>query len=118
MAPRKSKTTPKVYNAVCQKWEESEAGWGIRPDGYSLHLTEEDRKKYVEEFWKHQRTVLGEAVPHEYTRESGMPYIVVVDKATYKELVAAKAAKKFGISKDGTHPKGQPGQDGWRTTAP
>ena len=37
----------KVY---LQHWEESERGWGIRPDGCSLHLTLEDRKKYIEKY--------------------------------------------------------------------
>ena len=36
---------------IKQLWEESERGWGIRPDGYSLHLNNEDRKQFIKEYW-------------------------------------------------------------------
>lgn len=28
---------------LCQEWEESERSWGVRPDGASLHFTENER---------------------------------------------------------------------------
>ena len=33
---------------VVQKWEESERGWGTRPDGFSLHLTEAYIQAFIE----------------------------------------------------------------------
>lgn len=30
----------KRHGVICQKWEESERGWGTRPNGYSLHLAD------------------------------------------------------------------------------
>jgi hypothetical protein len=30
-----------------QDWEESERGWGVRPDGHTLHLSLQDLKTYV-----------------------------------------------------------------------
>jgi hypothetical protein len=33
----------KKTKVVVQKWEEVEVGWSRKPDGYSIHLTEEDR---------------------------------------------------------------------------
>lgn len=49
---------------IAQKWEESELGFGIRPDGYSLHLTHEDRNAYVEEYW----AAMPEKLPNTYSR--------------------------------------------------
>ena len=45
-------------------WTESEAGWGQRPDGYSLHKSPEDFKKYTDEYWS--RMPKGQT-PHEYS---------------------------------------------------
>ena len=50
--------------AIKQFWEESEAGWGSRPDGYSLHLTEKDRKAYIQKYWDS----MPDKVPAEYSR--------------------------------------------------
>ena len=44
---------------VCQYWEESERGWGVRPDGCSLHLTEADRKQFIKEYWDIENGVHG-----------------------------------------------------------
>jgi hypothetical protein len=35
------------FLVIRQEWEESERGWGCRPDGYSLHLDKEDRNTYI-----------------------------------------------------------------------
>jgi len=71
---------PKV---ICQKWLESEAGWGTRPDGYTLHLTEAHRVRFVAEFWRKQKEHLGEETPPEYTREDGEPYECPVTRTIY-----------------------------------
>lgn len=70
---------PKVY---CQQWEESERGWGVRPDGYSLHLTPEDAKAYIEAYWKEQP----KEVPDEYERPCGTPYLTEVDRKTHNAI--------------------------------
>lgn len=69
---------------VVQKWEESERGWGVRPDGYSIHLTEEDRVAYIDDYCK-DRTG---PVPDEYDRPCGKPYVAQVSPAVYKMLHA------------------------------
>lgn len=73
---------PRLY---CQQWEESEQGWGVRPDGYSLHLTVEAVSAYVEEYWKRQLK-REPNVPLEYSRPSGKPYSVEVNDQTYNEV--------------------------------
>ena len=69
---------------ICQLWETSTRGWGVNPDGVTFHKTEEDRKKYADEFLAKQREELGEEVPEEYTRLEGKPFEVEV---TNKEVI-------------------------------
>lgn len=66
---------------VLQEWEESEAGWGVRPDGYSFHLSEDDCKAYIKEYWDG----MPKKVQHEYSRTSGNLIWVVVSAAFYKK---------------------------------
>jgi hypothetical protein len=51
-----------------QLWEESERGWGIRPDGCSLHLSTNEHDKYLSEIYSVRQSSL---VPDEYDRISG-----------------------------------------------
>lgn len=82
--------------AICQLWEESERGWGCRPDGFSLHLTDEDRLKYIKEYWDRQPD--GPA-PDEYSRPLGWPmskgFNVKVTKEVYAKL--KERAEHHGI---------------------
>ena len=55
----------KVHIAFLLDWEESERGWGTRPDGASIHVSEEECAKYVKAYWERQPK--GE-VPDEYSR--------------------------------------------------
>ena len=68
----------KVY---LQYWEESERGWGIRPDGGSLHLTIDDHKKYISDIYKDREK--DTKVPDEYERVVGEPIEVMVDPALF-----------------------------------
>jgi len=72
---------------IAQTWEESERGWGVRPDGFSLHLTMEDCKKFREAFQEQQLTMLGSAVPDEYSRTSGEPFLAKVELPMRVELI-------------------------------
>ena len=72
-------------NLVKQKWEESERGWGVRPDGYSLHLTFADRDAYVRAYWDR----MPDQEPDEYSRPSGDPISIEVDAETYRQVLAA-----------------------------
>jgi hypothetical protein len=91
------KNTTHIYTVVCDYWTESEAGWGQRPDGCSLHLSEADHKAYVEDHWaqERKRNPSGE-VPHEYDRPDGHTFIALVDWDTYKEVRDSKnGVRKF-----------------------
>lgn len=89
---------------IVQKWEESERGWGTRPDGYSLHLNETDRKAFVRDYWDR----MPDEVQDEYSRTDGTPYLWDADEATY----ASVAASKNGTRHFGSAP-GAGGTDGW-----
>lgn len=71
---------------VCQKWEESESGWGTRPDGYSLHLTEKSRVTFCKKYW----SKMPEYVPDEYSREDGRPYLCEVSEKIYQDIVKSR----------------------------
>lgn len=74
----------KTHTVIRQNWEESERGWGVRPDGYTLSLTEEDRKKYVEYYNKKYNNE--SSVPDCYTRTSGEPKLMDVDTETFNKI--------------------------------
>jgi hypothetical protein len=71
----------KVY---LQYWEESERGWGVRPDGCSLHLTKEDHKKYIDSIYKERETHT--EVPYEYDRIVGEPIEILIKDDLYDSI--------------------------------
>ncbi len=75
-----------VHLVIRQDWLESERGWGIRPDGYSLHLTEADRQAYIREYWDR----MPDAVPDEYSAPNGDPKPVEIESELYEELKSRK----------------------------
>lgn len=94
-----------VYKAICQKWEESERGWGTRPDGYTLHLNLEDMEKFIEEYW----AGMPDQAPSEYSRPCGTPYACIVDLKTYEEIKSTK----HGLSHYDNDYPWPGGTDGW-----
>jgi hypothetical protein len=70
-----------------QRWEESERGWGIRPDGCSLHINEEVHKNYLNEIYIIRQSE--SLVPYEYDRISG-PLIECFISDNLFELVKEK----------------------------
>lgn len=65
-----------------QEWLESERGWGVRPDGYSLHLTDADVSAFVRDYWE----TMPNTAPDEYSRPSGDPYTTLVDNDMYQRI--------------------------------
>ena len=95
-----------LFRVLCQKWEESERGWGTRPDGYSLHLSEADRKCFIKEHWGR----LPDEVPDEYSRPSGTPYWCEVDEKAKRKVTQSKC----GIREFKNSYPGSGGTDGWK----
>ncbi len=75
-----------TYTVFRQNWLESERGWGIRPDGYSLHLSKLDRDAYVREYWNR----MPDEVPDEYSRPDGELSTIKVDEETYRQLAQSR----------------------------
>lgn len=74
---------------VIQEWLESERGWGTEFDGYSVHKTSEDLKKYVQAYWDS----MPDTPPSVYSRPTGNPELVEVPR----ELVDRVEASEYGI---------------------
>ncbi len=72
-------------------WEESERGWGERPDGYSLHLTPESVLQFVEDYW----ATMPDEVPDEYSRPTGEVYATLVESEIYTQVAASKNGIRF-----------------------
>lgn len=76
-----------------QKWEESEAGWGVRPDGYTIHARREDITAFLDRM-RLREAAAGfgpDNVPHEYTRPSGEPYQAeIVDPVVLAQLTTSE----------------------------
>jgi len=89
---------------VCQKWLESERDWGIRPDGYSLHLNEDDLAAYVRDYWES----MPQEVPDEYSRPDGTPYRCKVSPAVYEKVTNSHNGTRFYDTLPWPY-----GKDGW-----
>ena len=92
--------------AICQKWEESERGWGTRPDGFSLHLSFESLKRYIKRYWDS----MPDYAPDEYSRPNGEPYPVGVSDEIFSELETSEDGIRYYSHYE--YP-GSGGIDGW-----
>lgn len=106
-----SATVPGMANptVIVQNWEESERGWGTRPDGFTVHINREQHRLYVDWYYK---TFNSETVaPDEYTRVSGDPMEIEVPHEVFTAIVA-RSTKEIGEGRDkrianGVHGKGR-----------
>jgi fructose-1,6-bisphosphatase/inositol monophosphatase family enzyme len=73
-------------DAIYLSWTESESGWGIRPDGCSLHKTENDAKLFVKEYWKRMPA----ETPDEYSFPDSEPRTVQVSDKLYQRVEERK----------------------------
>lgn len=78
------------FPVVKVSWIETERGWGIRPDGCSLHLSKEDAKKYIDDYW----ASMPDEVPCEYSKPDGET-IVDVSKKLYNEIKNSKNGLRY-----------------------
>ena len=80
--------------ALCQLWTEYARGWGSRPDGCSLHLGEENHKKFCAAYWQKMPS----NAPDEYSTENGKPFLAVVNIELYGRLVASKERQGIWVA--------------------
>lgn len=77
--------------AICQCWIESERGWGLRPDGFSLHSSEVALKTYILEY----NFDLPDEVPDIYSRPDGSSFEVKVTETIWKTLSETTGMRFF-----------------------
>jgi hypothetical protein len=94
MPKAKAKAAPALsQGAWMQEWEETERGWGCRPDGVWYYPTEEAAKKDTEAMLKRLRSYEAKQgygsnnVPDEYSRPDGEPRFVQVSEALAAEIL-------------------------------
>lgn len=80
----------KNHLVIRVEWVESERGWGIKPDGYSLHINGEDVEKFIKAYWKK----MPDAVQDVYSLPEGQT-TQRVDEATYKKIKKSKHGVRF-----------------------
>ena len=92
----------KCYFAHIITWEESERGWGCRPDGFSLHVSQDEADNYIKEHWKREQEFNAKygisGVPDEYSRPvSNKAEVVPITSKAAKALTEAHRAGKHGL---------------------
>ena len=75
---------------LLQFWEESEKGWGVRPDGASLHIDKFSYQDYVNKIYSSRDP---KNVPHEYERTIGEVVEAKVDKDLYDLVLNDKSVR-------------------------
>ncbi len=81
-----------MNKVIMQLWEESERGWGIRPDGCSLHISTIERKDFIDKIYKSRENM--DIVPDEYDRVSGDEMEVFIEDSLF-ELVKIKGTVRL-----------------------
>jgi len=85
-----------LEDAIHLSWTESEKGWGIRPDGCSLHLITDDSRDFVEAYWAR----MPDEPPEEYSKPAGEPVKVFVSPKIYKQIQDSENGIRFYNSQE------------------
>lgn len=76
-----------MHAAVLVEWTESEAGWGLSPDGVSLHLSKDDAEEYIKAHWaKMPSRDENGSPPKVYERPERGRTLVMIDNELHREL--------------------------------
>jgi hypothetical protein len=77
----------KLIVVYIQPWEETERGWGTRPDGISIHRSEDVVSKHCNEIMDEQEQRFGSEVPDEYSRPlTGYHYKAHIKQSKFDEI--------------------------------
>lgn len=74
-----------------QQWETTELGLGIRPDGYSIHLSSDDLRQFTKDLWLRESKTDNLV----FSKPVGTPYKSYVDDETYFKLRQTKHGLKI-----------------------
>jgi hypothetical protein len=80
-----------MNKVILQIWEESERGWGTRPDGCSMHIDLKERENYIQSIYDSRKS--DESIPHEYDRIVGEGVEAFIEDALYTLVVKDKSIR-------------------------
>jgi hypothetical protein len=80
-----------MNKVVLQFWEESERGWGVRPDGCSIHLDSNERNAYIQSIYDGR----GSEVPDEYERTVGDELVAFIEDSLFEKLTKDKSIRIY-----------------------
>jgi len=87
----------KVYPVVVKEWTESERGWGTRPDGYSVHLTNADSEKFLAEYdEREKKRNPSSGVPECYSFPEVGSIVKDVGEEVYQKLLDCRKSNSYG----------------------
>ncbi len=86
-----------MNKCIIQLWEESERGWGVRPDGCSLHLNKEVRDFYIDGMYLNRSNL---SVPNEYDRPIGIPISCLISDGLFENLSQIGTIRLFEMEKN------------------
>lgn len=78
-----------MNKVILQLWEESERGFGNRPDGCSIHADSENRNKYIKSIYESRC----DEVPDIYERIIGSELEAFIDDDLFKILTEKKSLR-------------------------
>lgn len=70
------------HYVLAQQWIESERGWGVRPDGYSLHIDDDCRRAFIKKYWDG----MPNATPAVFSAPYGDPELIPVTEEVYNTV--------------------------------
>ena len=76
---------------ILQIWEESERGWGTRPDGCSMHADSKEREKYIQAVYESRKS--DTSIPHEYDRIVGEGVEAFIEDALFELVHKEKSVR-------------------------
>lgn len=76
---------------ILQIWEESERGWGTRPDGCSMHADSKEREKYIQAVYEGRKS--DTSIPHEYDRIVGEGVEAFIEDALFELVQKEKSVR-------------------------
>lgn len=73
---------------IKQEWLKYKGTWKGEPDGFSLHLSIDDRNAFMKEYY--MRFNSSNKEPAEYSAASGDTTLIDVDEVLYQKIAASK----------------------------
>lgn len=80
-----------MNKVILQIWEESERGWGTRPDGCSMHIDLKERENYIQTIYDSRKSET--SIPDEYERIVGEGVEAFIEDELYKLVQKDKSIR-------------------------